>query len=131
MRIKLGVFFGGKSVEHEISVITMIQALEGIDEEKYEIVPIYIAKNGVMYTGDDLLDLEQYKDLDVLLKRSYKVTLVNDGKKPCSICQNQYYLKDNHKLYPIITKNCLTHIMHHKNILLQLYLMQIFFLSYP
>ena len=81
MRIKLGVFFGGKSVEHEISVITMIQALEGIDEEKYEIVPIYIAKDGVMYTGDDLLDLEQYKDLDVLLKRSYKVTLVNDGKK--------------------------------------------------
>ena len=43
MRIKLGMFFGGKSVEHEISVITMIQALEGIDEEKYEIVPIYIA----------------------------------------------------------------------------------------
>ena len=81
MKIKLGVFFGGKSVEHEISVITMIQALEGIDEEKYEIVPIYIAKNGVMYTGDDLLDLEQYKDLDVLLKRSYKVTLVNDGEK--------------------------------------------------
>lgn len=81
MKIKLGVFFGGKSVEHEISVITMIQALEGIDEEKYEIVPIYIAKDGVMYTGDDLLDLEQYKDLDVLLKRSYKVTLVNDGKK--------------------------------------------------
>ena len=81
MRIKLGVFFGGKSVEHEISVITMIQALEGIDEEKYEIVPIYIAKDGVMYTGDDLLDLEQNKDLDVLLKRSYKVTLVNDGKK--------------------------------------------------
>ena len=81
MRIKLGVFFGGKSVEHEISVITMIQALEGIDEEKYEIVPIYIAKDGVMYTGDDLLDLEQYKDLEVLLKRSYKVTLVNDGKK--------------------------------------------------
>ena len=38
MRIKLGVFFGGKSVEHEISVITMIQALEGIDEEKYEII---------------------------------------------------------------------------------------------
>ena len=81
MRIKLGIFFGGKSVEHEISIITMIQALEGIDEEKYEIVPIYIAKDGVLYTGDDLLDLEQYKDLDVLLKRSYKVTLVNDGKK--------------------------------------------------
>ena len=78
--IKLGIFFGGKSVEHEISVITMSQAISAIDENKYEIVPIYISKQGVMYTGDDLLDLYQYKDLDVLLKRSYKVAVVNSGK---------------------------------------------------
>lgn len=80
MKIKLGVFFGGNSVEHEISVITMSQAMSSINEEKYEIIPIYIAKNGVMYTGDDLLDIYQYKDMDVLLKRSYQVTIVNDGK---------------------------------------------------
>ena len=79
--IKLGIFFGGKSVEHEISVITMSQAISAIDENKYEIVPIYISKQGVMYTGDDLLDLYQYKDLDVLLKRSYKVAVVNSGKR--------------------------------------------------
>lgn len=78
--IKLGVFFGGKSVEHEISVITMSQAISSINPDKYEIVPIYISKEGVMYTGDDLLDLYQYKDMDVLLKRSYKVAVVNDGK---------------------------------------------------
>ena len=42
-----------------------------INPEKYEIVPIYISKEGVMYTGDDLLDLYQYKDMEVLLKRSY------------------------------------------------------------
>lgn len=80
MSIKLGVFFGGKSVEHEISVITMSQAMSSINPDKYEIVPIYISKEGVMYTGDDLLDLYQYKDMDVLLKRSYKVAVVNDGK---------------------------------------------------
>ncbi|MGN1298595.1 MAG: D-alanine--D-alanine ligase family protein [Candidatus Scatovivens sp.] len=79
--IKLGIFFGGKSVEHEISVITMSQAIASIDESKYEIVPIYISKQGVMYTGDDLLDLYQYKDIDVLLKRSYKVAVVNNGKR--------------------------------------------------
>ena len=78
--IKLGVFFGGKSVEHEISVITMSQAISCINPDKYEIVPIYISKEGVMYTGDDLLDLYQYKDMEVLLKRSYKVAVVNDGK---------------------------------------------------
>lgn len=80
MKIKVGVFFGGNSVEHEISVITMSQAMACINEDKYEIVPIYIAKNGVMYTGDDLLDIYQYKDMEVLLKRSYQVTIVNDGK---------------------------------------------------
>ena len=79
MKIKVGVFFGGNSVEHEISVITMNQAISSLDPEKYEIVPIYIAKNGVMYTGDDLFDLYSFKDMDVLLKRCYKVAVVNDG----------------------------------------------------
>ena len=79
MKIKVGVFFGGNSVEHEISVITMNQAISSLDPEKYEIVPIYIAKNGVMYTGDDLLDLYSFKDMEVLLKRCYKEAVVNDG----------------------------------------------------
>lgn len=80
MKIKVGIFFGGDSVEHEISVITMSQAISSLNTEKYEIVPIYIAKNGVMYTGDDLLDLYSFRDMDVLLKRCYKVSVVNDGK---------------------------------------------------
>lgn len=80
MKIKVGVFFGGASVEHEISVITMNQAISSLNPEKYEVVPIYIAKNGVMYTGDDLLDLYSFKDMDVLLKRCYKVAVINDGK---------------------------------------------------
>ena len=80
MKIKVGVFFGGKSVEHEISVITANQAISSLNPEKYEVVPIYIAKNGVMYTGDDLFDLQSFKDMEVLLKRCYQVSVVNDGK---------------------------------------------------
>jgi D-alanine-D-alanine ligase len=80
MKIKLGVFFGGKSVEHEIAVITASQALEAINKEKYEIVPIYISKKGVLYTGDPLLDLQEYKDMDALLKKCTKVAVVNDGE---------------------------------------------------
>lgn len=79
--IKLGVFFGGKSVEHEISIITMIEATLRLNEEKYEIIPIYISKSGQMYTGEDLLDLEMYRDMDVLLKRSYKVGVMRNGDK--------------------------------------------------
>lgn len=81
MKIKVGVFFGGKSVEHEISVITMNQAINSLDPEKYEVVPIYISKTGEMYTGDDLLDLYSFRDMDVLLKRCYKVAVVRNGKQ--------------------------------------------------
>ena len=81
MKIKVGVFFGGKSVEHEISVITMNQAINSLDPEKYEIIPIYISKNGEMYTGDDLLDLYSFRDMDVLLKRCYKVSIIRNGKE--------------------------------------------------
>ena len=79
-KIKVGVFFGGKSVEHEISIISMIEATLRLNEEKYEIVPIYITKQGVMYTGEDLLESEMYRDITVLLKRCFKVAVVNDGK---------------------------------------------------
>ena len=52
----------------------------------------------------------------MVMKHCLLNKLLNDGQKPCNICKKQYYLKDNHKLYPIITKNCITHILHYRNI---------------
>ena len=61
MKIKLGVIFGGVSVEHEVSVITAIQAMESIDSKKYEIIPIYIDKNGVWYcSGCNKQSIDDY-----------------------------------------------------------------------
>ena len=57
MKIRLGVLFGGMSVEHEVSIITAIQAMNNLDNTKYEIVPIYIAKDGIWYTGNMLKDM--------------------------------------------------------------------------
>ena len=81
MKIKVGFIFGGKSVEHEISVITANQGMSAIDTEKYEIIPLYISKEGLMYTGDILLDLKNYTDLNKLIEKSTKVTLINDSNK--------------------------------------------------
>ena len=50
MKIKLAVLFGGKSVEHEISIISAIQAIQSINKEKYDIIPVYIKKGNEMYT---------------------------------------------------------------------------------
>ena len=66
MKTKVGVFFGGRSVEHEISVISALQAINAFDSEKYDVVPVYISKQGKWFTGDALLDVKNYKDLKSL-----------------------------------------------------------------
>ena len=79
MRIKVGVLFGGKSVEHEVSIISALQAMENIDEEKYEIIPIYISKDRHFYTGQSLRDMDTYKYFDSMKKFLKEVTLVRKG----------------------------------------------------
>ena len=59
---KVGVIFGGQSVEHEVSVITGMQVIENIDKSKYEVVPIYINKEGKWLTGPSLGEFKAYKE---------------------------------------------------------------------
>lgn len=62
MKKKVGVFFGGKSVEHEVSVITGHQVMENIDKTLYDVVPIFIDKDGKWYTGDAIKDFNNFKN---------------------------------------------------------------------
>ena len=75
MKINVGVLFGGRSVENEISVVTALQAMEAMDKEKYNIIPIYIAKTGKWYTGQALLEMSNYQDMDNLFKSCDEVYL--------------------------------------------------------
>lgn len=75
MKIKVGVIFGGETVEHEVSIISAIQAMENIDEDKYDIVPIYISKDRIWYTGNFLKDINVYKDMELLKRYAKEVTL--------------------------------------------------------
>lgn len=81
MKLRVGFLFGGKSVEHEISIITANQAMSAIDKDKYDIVPIYISKTGKLYTGKKLLDLKEYKNLDNLIKQCEEVVLISNGER--------------------------------------------------
>lgn len=81
MKIKVGVFFGGESCEHEISCITANQVLHALDSDKYEVIPVYIAKNRDLYTGDELFDLSNYYSLNELVSKLKKISLVKDGNK--------------------------------------------------
>ena len=75
MKIKVGVIFGGETVEHEVSIISALQAIKNINEDKYEVVPIYIDKNRNWYTGMELLNIDNYKNSDFLFKNIIPVTL--------------------------------------------------------
>lgn len=73
--IKVGVIFGGESVEHEVSIITAVQAMNFINSQKYEVVPIYIDKKRNWYTGELLREMETYKDLENIGNYAKEVTL--------------------------------------------------------
>lgn len=79
MKIRVAVMFGGKSVEHEVSIISGIQAISNMDTEKYEIIPVYISKENEMYTGENTGNIEAYKAMGQLIKESTRVILVNEG----------------------------------------------------
>lgn len=73
MKTVVGVFFGGRSTEHEISVISANQAMAAMNPDKYEIVPIYISKDGRWFTGRDLLTLSNYRTPEQLLQKCTEV----------------------------------------------------------
>lgn len=70
----IAVFFGGVSVEHDVSVITGVMTLNSIDKEKFNPIPIYISRQGEWFTGKTLFDLDEYKNLDY--KKLKKVCIV-------------------------------------------------------
>ena len=80
MKTNIGVFFGGNSVEHEVAVISALQAIQNIDKNLYEITPIYIAKNGKMYSGEVLLEINNFKNIPELLKKAYPVFITREDE---------------------------------------------------
>ena len=73
MKTNIGVFFGGRSTEHEISVISANQAMHAIDKEKYDVTPIYITKEGHWFTGEALMEIANYRDTKALLEKCTEV----------------------------------------------------------
>ncbi|MBQ3063063.1 MAG: D-alanine--D-alanine ligase [Clostridia bacterium] len=81
MSIKVAVVCGGSSVEHEVSVITAMQAAAALDRSKYTPIALYITKDNRFFTGDNLLDINSYKDIPTALKNAMEVIPVrHEGK---------------------------------------------------
>ena len=98
-KINVGVIFGGRSVENEISVLTAIQTMEAINTEKYDITPIYISKEGRWYTGEALRASANYKNMESLYKACTEVYL-----RPTYGDNNLYKVKKSLFGSDIVTK---------------------------
>ena len=81
MKTNVAFFYGCRSVEHEVSIISAVQAMMAVDTEKYDITPVYVTKKGEMYTGEKLLTIEEYRDLPKLLSQCKKVFFVREGDR--------------------------------------------------
>lgn len=83
MKKNILVAFGGVSPEHEVSVLSAMQAISALEDTDYSLIPLYITKSGRWLTGEDLLDLEHYQDLDELQSNAIPCTFShNEMGKP-------------------------------------------------
>lgn len=104
MKLSIGVIFGGNSLEHELSILTAIQAMDNIDKERYEVVPIYIAKDLTVYSGGMLRYIDSYKDFNLINRYAKKVNLINKGGKfilqTTGLFKREY--KEIHLAFPMV-----------------------------
>ena len=79
--INVAVMFGGRSVEHDVSIISAIQAMENFDKSKYNVYPVYITKDNEFYYGESLKSLKEFYNKESLLQKSSRVVFAkNNGK---------------------------------------------------
>ena len=81
MKTNIAVFFGCRSVEHEVSIISAVQAMRAADVGKYNLIPVYVTKSGSMFSSSDMFGIESFRDIDKLLKTAEEVTFIkkSDG----------------------------------------------------
>ncbi len=78
MKTNIAVFFGCRSVEHEVSIISAVQAMRALDRDKYDVTPVYVAKDGTMYSGENLFVIENFRDMKTLKENAKKVTFLRE-----------------------------------------------------
>ena len=79
----VGVFFGSRSPEHDVSIITACLVISGLKALGYNVVPIYIGKDGTWYVHDELGEIEFFQD------KNYPMKLKSHGGWKLSLSVNK------------------------------------------
>lgn len=78
---RVAVIFGGKSPEHEVSIITGIQVIEHIDKNAFDVLPVYISKDGRWYSGSEFAQIETYSKLLPYSKNDQRTISLDNEEK--------------------------------------------------
>ncbi|MGC9328995.1 MAG: D-alanine--D-alanine ligase, partial [Candidatus Hinthialibacter sp.] len=74
-KTKVAVLFGGRSTEHEISIITALQVMDAFDSTQFEMIPVYVDTEGYWYTGEELRRRENFLPTPEIKKKLFRVQL--------------------------------------------------------
>lgn len=106
----LVIAFGGVSPEHEVSVLTAMQAIASLESSEYTRLPLYITKSGKWLTGEALMDLKNYKDLSALEKMAVPCAFTKDEAGRTLLReQGQHRFFSKPKEWPVYAVLCAFH----------------------
>ena len=74
-KLQLGVFYGSRTCEHDVSIISAVQLMRAVNREKYDVIPVYISKQGEWFTGEALFEMSTYTNFDPMKKGVIRVNL--------------------------------------------------------
>ena len=80
MSLKVAVVYGSRTCEHDVSIVSALQAMDNLDKNEYEIVPVYIARDGQWYTGRLLRNITFYSAFKPELVTHVAPVMSEDGK---------------------------------------------------
>lgn len=79
MKIKLGLVYGGKSAEHEVSLSTARAVIKAVDFERFEVIPVYITYDGEWRKGEPLQEpVETIEELRLASRGAEKPDSIHD-----------------------------------------------------
>lgn len=113
MKINVAVLFGGKSVEHEVSVISAVQAMQSIDESKYAVFPVYVTKSNELYYSESMRDIEEFKNIPALISKSERINIETSSGRTYLVPQRKKLFA---KQKPIAAVDVAFPIVHGTNV---------------
>ena len=74
-KMNIAVFFGSRSCEHDVSIVSALQCIEATKAAGFNVTPVYISRNGLWYTGEPLENIETFREFNPMTKGITRVTL--------------------------------------------------------